>query len=88
MTLASDLQSQIILLHLDGVSAYAISKNLKIHYRTAKKYCDATDLIVEEIKDKLAYGIFEEIKKNPLNFVQKCNAILCNQEGINAEDSN
>jgi hypothetical protein len=87
MTLALDLQSQIILLHISGEGAYAISRSLRIHYRTAKRYCDAVDLIIEEIKDKLAYGIFEEIKKNPLNFVEKCNASMCNKEENNAKGS-
>ena len=80
MALALNLQSKIIFLHLDGMSAYGISNELKIHYRTAKKYTDALDHVIDEIKEGIAYCIFEEIKKNPQNFTENIMQVYCNNE--------
>ncbi|MBP2029745.1 hypothetical protein J2755_000665 [Methanohalophilus levihalophilus] len=69
MVLALDLQKQILDLYLDGKKAYAISQELKINYRTAKKYTDRLDLVMAEIRTAVVCCIFDEIRKNPENFV-------------------
>lgn len=70
MALALDLQKQILALYLAGKTAYAISQELKINYRTAKKYTDRIDLVMEQIRSAVACCIFDEIRKNPEIFVQ------------------
>ena len=74
-------------MYLDGMSAYAISNELKINYRTAKRYTDTLAQIIEEIKAAVVSGILEEIKKNPLNFAKTIMQIQYNNEVKHAERS-
>jgi len=68
MTIDLEIQKQVVLLHLDGMGGYEISKKTKINYRTAKKYCDNIDRALQEIYRGVVSAIIAEIKKNPDNF--------------------
>jgi hypothetical protein len=88
MALAPDLQKQILLLYLEDKTAYAISQELEINYRTAKKYVDAIDRMVDQLKGILVCCIFEEIKKSPDVFVEnymQMQDMQYNNEGENEE---
>jgi hypothetical protein len=88
MALAPDLQKQILLLYLEDRSAYAISQELEINYRTAKKYVEAIDRMIDQLKGALVCCIFEEIKKSPEIFVEnymQMQDMHYNDEGENEE---
>lgn len=86
MALASDLQSRILLLYLDKKSSYAASKELNINYRTAKKYYEQLDQMIDEIKGTVVCCIFEEIRKNPQNFIENCMQLQETQGTTSDED--
>ena len=87
MRLNENLQLEIIHLYLDGMSAYAISNKLKINYRTAKRYTDALDQMIEEIKVTVVSRVFEEMKEKPSIFAKKIMQIQYNNEVKHAERS-
>jgi len=64
MAIPTNLQCKIFELHLEGQTAFAISKTLEINYRTAVKYTDAIDLILDKIKTSVAYCILAQMKQN------------------------
>ena len=86
MALAPDLQKQILLLYLDGKGAYAISQELGINYRTAQKYVEKIDRMIEQIKGTIVSCIFDEIRKSPDIFTEKYMQIQDMQEGENETD--
>ena len=51
--ISKDLYLEIISLHRQNATPYAISKELKINYRTAKRYIEAHDAIMKEIEESL-----------------------------------
>ena len=89
MALAPHLQKEILLLYLDGKKAYAISQEVGINYRTAKKYVEAIDQLIDQIKGALVCCIFEEIRKSPEIFVEnymQMQDMQYNDEGENEEN--
>lgn len=87
MALAPHLQKEILLLYLEEKSAYAISQEVGINYRTAQKYVEKIDKLVEQIKAALVCCIFEEIKKSPEIFIENYMQMQYNDEGENEESS-
>lgn len=64
MALSQEIQCSIFELYIEGKTAYLISNELKINYRTAKKYTDAIDIILDKIKTSVAYCILAQMKQN------------------------
>ena len=62
--IAKDLYLKIISLYCDGATPYAISNELKINYRTVKRYTDAHDAIVAQITKSLYSCIFAKTEQN------------------------
>ena len=90
MALAPDLQKQILLLYLEEKSAYAIHQELGINYRTAKKYVESIDQMIDQIKGALVCCIFDEIRKSPEIFVEnymQMQDMQYNEEGNYEETS-
>lgn len=62
--ISKDLYLEIISLHRQKASPYAIAKELKINYRTAKRYVEAHEAIVAEITESLYSCIFTNSAQN------------------------
>lgn len=65
MALDPKIQARIFELYLEGKTAYAISEELKINFRTAQKYAEKIDDLLNKIRTSVAYCILEKIKENP-----------------------
>jgi DNA-binding CsgD family transcriptional regulator len=70
MALSQDMQCKIFKLYIEGQTAYAISEELKINYRTAKKYTAAIDLILNKIKTSVAYCILRQMEQKTENLTE------------------
>lgn len=69
MALDPKIQGKILELYLEGKTPYAISEELKINFRTAQKYAEKIDDLLNKIKLSVAYCILEKIKETP-DFLQ------------------
>jgi hypothetical protein len=90
MALAPHLQKQILLLYLEEKSAYAISQEVGINYRTAQKYVEKIEQMIDAIKGTLVCCIFDEIRKSPDVFVEnymQMQEMQYNEEGNNEESN-
>ena len=63
MVLSSEIQCKIFELYIAGNTAFSISNQLQINYRTAIKYTAAIDLILDKIKNAVALCILAQMKK-------------------------
>ncbi len=62
--ISEDLYMKLVEMYLNGLSAYAISKELKINYRTVKKYIEQLEKIQAQIEDRITCFILEELEKH------------------------
>ena len=62
--ISKDLYLEIISLHRQNATPYAISKELKINYRTAKRYIEAHKAIAAEIEQSLYSCILAKTEQN------------------------
>lgn len=65
--ISKDLYLKIISLYRAGATPYAISSELKINYRTAKRYIAAHEVIVAEISESLYSCILAKTEQNDEN---------------------
>ena len=79
--ISEDLYIKLVELYLNGLSAYAISKKLKINYRTVKKYIEQLEKIQGQIEDRIKCCILEELDKTPGKLLLNYNKMQEIQEG-------
>lgn len=81
--ISEDLYMKLVELYLNGLSSYAISKELKINYRTVKKYIEQLEKIQGQIEDRIKCCILEELDKTPGKLLLNYNKMQEIQEGNN-----
>ncbi len=79
--ISEDLYMKLVEMYLNGLSAYAISKELKINYRTVKKYIEQLEKIQAQIEDRIKCCILEELEKTPGKLLLNYNKMQEIQEG-------